>query len=116
MRIVLALLLLSAAPAAAESFHDWPRLMPRFPSTGGGGVIIDEYRPMVEGASCRTDFLAIMPDGAIHRNRVVFDAVPAQGGILCTNGRWRALDGDAEGTTPFRVFFRDGVAYAPPTQ
>jgi hypothetical protein len=116
MRPILALLLLAASPAAAESFDAWPRLVPRFPSTGGGGVIIDEYRPVVDGAVCRTDFVALMPDGAVHRNRVVFDAVPTQGGILCTNGRWRALDGDAEGTTPFRVFFRDGIAYAPPTR
>ena len=28
---------------------------------------------------------------------------------LCRNGRWRAFDGGATGTTPFQVFFKDGV-------
>jgi hypothetical protein len=32
-----------------------------------------------------------------------------QGGTLCTNGKWRAADGSASGTTPFRVFIKDGV-------
>jgi len=35
--------------------------------------------------------------------------VPAQGGTLCHNGKWRAFDGGASGTTAFRVFFKGGV-------
>lgn len=34
-------------------------------------------------------------------SEIVFDAKPVQGGILCTNGRWRAKDGSTAGTTPF---------------
>jgi hypothetical protein len=26
-----------------------------------------------------------------------------------TNGRWRSFDGKSSGTTPFRMFFKDGV-------
>jgi hypothetical protein len=40
--------------------------------------------------------------------------VPAQGGILCTNGKWRSKDGSASGTTPFRVFLKDGVVRRSP--
>jgi hypothetical protein len=36
-------------------------------------------------------------------------AMPAQGGTLCHNGKWRAFDGSATGTMPYRVFFKDGV-------
>lgn len=103
-----------SAQAPAEDFSSWQRLVPRFPSTGGGGVMIGEYRPVVRGDTCTTDFTATEPNGTVYRNTVVFDAVPTSGGILCTNGRWRSLDNDASGTTPFRVFFRDGVPYASP--
>jgi hypothetical protein len=40
--------------------------------------------------------------------------VPTQGGTLCTNGRWRARDGSASGTTPYQVFFKDGVRRGSP--
>ena len=40
---------------------------------------------------------------------IEFDMVPVQGGILCTNGKWQAVDGSMSGTTPFRVFIKDGV-------
>ncbi len=114
--LALALLAAGTAPggaqAAADDFSSWKKLVPNFPSTGGGGVMIGEYRPVVRGETCTTDFTATEPNGTIYRNTVVFDAVPTAGGILCTNGRWRSLDNDAAGTTPFRVFFRDGVAYA----
>ena len=112
---LLGLLAVSGASAqTGEIYSSWERLVPSFPSTGGGGVMIGEYRPVVDGATCATDFTATVPDGTVYRNRVVFDAVPIQGGILCTNGRWHALDGDAKGTTPFRVFFRDGIALRSP--
>jgi hypothetical protein len=94
---------------AEEDFSTWPPLPPVFESTGGGGIMIGEYEPVVIRGHCLTRFTATTPDGTVHRNIVLFDAVPAQGGILCANGAWRALDGDAEGTTPFRVFIRDGV-------
>jgi hypothetical protein len=83
--------------------------MPRFGSTGGGGVIIDEYHPVVIGDRCVTRFTATLPDGQVFPNYALFDAVPTAGGILCTNGRWGAVDGSATGTTPYRVFIREGV-------
>lgn len=94
---------------AAEDYVTWPLLRDPFPSTGGGGIMIGGYDPVVDGGKCTTAFTATTPDGTIYRNRVEFDAVPTAGGILCANGRWRSEDGSATGTTPFRVFIRDGV-------
>lgn len=96
-------------PVLAEDYGTWPPHQREFGSTGGGGVRIGAYDPVVNGALCTTNFTATLADGTVLRNAAEFDAVPAQGGILCTNGRWRSLDGDARGTTPYRVFFRDGV-------
>jgi hypothetical protein len=119
----LALLLLCAALAtplhaneapANEAYQTWPVLQAEFPGTGGGRIVIRGYAPVVEGAICRTDFQAVEPDGTSHRNTVAFDAVPVAGGILCTNGRWRSLTGDASGTTGFRVFIKDGVRRGSP--
>lgn len=104
------------ASDAPEDFTHWPLLVNPFESTSGGGVIIDQYRPVVEGKLCRTDFTVLVPgpDAKPLPNTVEFDAVPVAGGVLCTNGRWRAKDGSASGTTPFRMFIRDGVARRPP--
>lgn len=92
-----------------ENYESWRLHTPTFGSTGGNGVIIGEYRPVISGDKCTTDFTATLADGKVYYNTVEFDAVPAQGGILCTNGRWRAKDGSANGTTPYRVFVKDGV-------
>src|SRR5258708_35986170 len=73
-----------------ENFESWRLHTPTFGSTGGNGVIIGEYRPVISGDKCSTDFTATLADGKVYYNTVEFDAVPAQGGILCTNGRWRA--------------------------
>jgi hypothetical protein len=106
---LLAALTLGAATAHAQtSYETWPVLKNPFPSTGGNNVMIDKYDPVVGSGKCTTDFTAIV-EGKPYYNEVVFDAVPAQGGILCTNGKWRAKDGSAEGTTPFEVFIKDGV-------
>lgn len=118
-RLIAALLLLAApafspAALAAEDFGAWPVLQPLFPSTGGGGIVIGQYEPVIYGDRCVTAFTAIEPNGTVHRNTVAFEAVPEQGGILCTNGRWRSADGTASGTTPFRVFLRDGVKRGSP--
>lgn len=93
----------------AEDYSSWSLLEPEFESTGGGGIIIRGYRPRVEGGFCRTEFTATDPSGNVYDNSVEFDAVPVQGGILCHEGRWRARDGSASGTTPFRVFMKDRV-------
>jgi hypothetical protein len=106
---------IDAVPALAqEDFASWRLHVERFQSTGGGGVMIGEYRPVIAGDKCTTDFTATLPDGKVYDNSVEFDAVPAQGGILCTNGRWKARDGSASGTTPYRVFFKDGVLRGSP--
>ena len=99
---------------AEESYESWRLHTPTFPSTGGGGVIIGEYNPVIAGDKCKTDFTATEPNGTVYYNSVEFDAVPAQGGTLCTNGRWRSRDGSATGTTPYRVFFKDGVVRGSP--
>jgi hypothetical protein len=102
------------AATAQENYESWDVLKSTFPSTGGGGVMIGEYKPVIVGDKCRTDFTATEPDGKVSYNTVEFDAVPAQGGTLCTNGKWRARDGSMSGTTPYRVFFKDGVVRGSP--
>jgi hypothetical protein len=109
-----ALAWLPASVASAEDFETWPILQRTFPSTGGGGIMIGEYNPMIVGDKCVTDFTATEPGGTVYYNTVEFDAVPEQGGTLCTNGKWRARDGSASGTTPYRVFVKNGVARGSP--
>jgi hypothetical protein len=104
----------SGGARAQENFDSWRLHTPTFPSTGGGGIIIGEYKPVVVGDKCKTDFTATEPNGTVYYNSVEFDAVPAQGGILCQNGKWRSRDGSATGTTPYRVFFKDGVVRGSP--
>jgi hypothetical protein len=101
----------ATAVNAQTNYESWPILKDPFESTGGGGILIGGYNPVVKDGKCTTDFSATEPgpNGKIYRNEVVFDAVAAQGGILCTNGKWRAKDGSMEGTTPFEVFIKDGV-------
>lgn len=101
----------SATLQAADEYAAWPLLTPEFESTGGGGIMIRGYDPVVTGTSCATDFTAHEPgpNGKVYANTVTFDAMPTAGGILCTNGRWRARDGSASGTTPLQVFIKDGV-------
>ncbi len=116
MRFILATLVTLgtiAGAAAQTNYESWPVLKNPFPSTGGNNVMIDKYDPVVSGGKCTTDFTAII-EGKPYYNEVVFDAVPTAGGILCTNGKFRAKDGSAEGTTPFEVFIKDGVKRAKP--
>lgn len=106
--------ILVCAALAQTNFMDWPVIDGPFPSTGGGGVIIENYAPVISGALCATRFTARLPDGQRLENRVEFDAAPVDGGTLCSNGRWTSLDGSASGTTPLQVFIRDGVARRSP--
>jgi hypothetical protein len=101
--------LAAAQPVQGENYEAWAPLQDTFESTGGQGVMIKGYDPVINGDKCSTNFTATLPDGKVFYNIVEFDAVPTQGGILCTNGKYRAVDGSASGTTPFRVFFKDGV-------
>ncbi len=100
------------APAMAqENYENWPVLRSTFPSTGGGGIMIKGYDPVITGGKCVTTFMAVEPgsDPKVYPNFIEFEAAPAQGGTLFHNGKWRAFDGSATGTTPYRVFFKDGV-------
>ena len=114
------MLALAMAPAlaapAAENYESWPALRSTFPSTGGGGFTIKGYDPVITGNKCVTTFMAVEAgeNPNVYANVAEFDAVPAAGGTLCQNGRWRAFEGGATGTTPFRVFFKDGVFRAAP--
>ena len=109
---VMAVALMSLAMATAsadDNYESWPLLKTPFESTGGGGIMIGGYDPIAVSDKCRTDFTATEPGGKVYTNKIEFDAVPVQGGILCTNGKWQAIDGSMSGTTPFRVFIKDGV-------
>lgn len=109
--------LVSFAPVlAAEDYAAWPVLKSTFPSTGGGGITIKGYDPVITGNRCVTTFMAVEagPEPKVYANLIEFEAVPVQGGTLCREGKWRAFDGGASGTTPFRLFFKDGVFRASP--
>ena len=99
----------AAQQAAPENFEQWPVLKSTFPSTGGDGTMIKGYDPVIRGGKCMTTFMAVVPSGEVYANYIEFEAVPQQGGTLCQNGKWRAFEGGASGTTGFRVFFKDGV-------
>lgn len=107
--ILVVLTLFAAGATAQENYGAWPPLTDPFPSTGGDGIMIHDYAPVVADGRCTTAFRAIAPDGTTYRNTISFDATQVQGGTLCSNGTWRAVDGSATGTTPFRVFIKDGV-------
>jgi hypothetical protein len=92
-----------------ENYESWELMQSTFESTGGGGIIIKGYDPVIVGDKCMTDFTATDPSGKVYYNKVEFETMQVQGGTLCTNGKWQALDGSMSGTTPFRVFFKDGV-------
>ncbi len=105
--------LIAAAPSAsaADDFASWPVLKSTFPSTGGGGITIKGYDPVITGDKCITTFMAVEAGANpnVYASLIEFEALPAAGGVLCHNGKWRAFDGGANGTTPYRVFFKDGV-------
>jgi hypothetical protein len=45
---------------AKPSPSSWPVLPETFESTGGGGWMNTQYRPVVDGAICRTDFVILL--------------------------------------------------------
>ena len=98
-----------ATASAQENYESWAPLQTPFESTGGGGIMIGGYDPITVSDKCRTDFTATEPGGKVYYNKIEFDVVPVQGGVLCTNGKWQAVDGSMSGTTPFKVFIKDGV-------
>jgi hypothetical protein len=100
-----------ARAQAGDQFERWPVLKSTFPSTGGGGFMIKGYDPVITGDKCITTFMAVAPgdNPAVYANVIEFEASKVQGGTLCSNGKWRAFEGGATGTTPYRLFFKDGV-------
>ena len=117
--VLAALLAIAIAPSPARAqmqetgvnYESWPLLRSTFPSTGGNGFVIKGYDPVITSGKCITTFMAVPPgdNPQVYANVAEFEAVPVQGGILCRNGQWRAFEGGAKGTTPFRFFFKDGV-------
>jgi hypothetical protein len=108
--MVAAFLSIAAITASTEdNFESWAPLQNPFESTGGGGIMIGGYEPIVVGDTCVTDFTATEPGGKVYYNKIQFEAVPVQDGILCTNGKWQAVDGSMSGTTTLRVFIKDGI-------
>jgi hypothetical protein len=108
--MAVALMSLAMATASADdNYESWALLKTPFESTGGGGIMIGGYDPITISDKCRTDFTATEPGGKVYYNKIEFDVLPVQGGILCTNGKWQAVDGSMSGTTPFKVFIKDGV-------
>src|SRR5215470_9721753 len=109
---VLAALAVSGVQALErqENYASWPPLQSTFESTGGNGIMIKGYDPVILRDKCVTTFMAVTPapDVNIYYNVIEYEATPVQGGTLCANGKWRAMDGSASGTTPFRMFFNDG--------
>lgn len=107
--ILFALMLVSPAfSQPVEDFSKWQILTPDLNSTTGKAKIAG-YVPKVIGKMCSTDFTTTEEDGRVSYNIAEFDAIEMQGGIMCMNGRFRAKDGSASGTTPLRVFIKDGV-------
>ena len=110
-----ALALATPAALAEEDYAAWETLPRSFPSTGGNGIVIGEYNPVLVGDRCVTRFTATEPNGTVHTNYALFEAVPtAGGGTLCVNGRWRGVEGGSSGTTPLRVFLKDGMVRRSP--
>jgi hypothetical protein len=109
MKYLISFFLFITPALAQEDFSKWDILEPTLGSTTGKGAIIRSYNPVVTGKICSTDFSTTETDGRVSYNIAEFDAVEMQGGILCMNGKFRAKDGSASGTTPLRVFIKDGV-------
>jgi hypothetical protein len=98
-------------PAAEPDFAAWPVLKSTFPSTGGNGIMIKGYDPVITGIKCATTFMAVSSDTppAVYPAFIEFEARATNGGTLCENGKWKMMDGSNSGTTPYRLFFKDGV-------
>jgi hypothetical protein len=114
--MVLLALVPVGAPAQDKqvNYSSWPVLKSTFPSTGGSGIMIKGYDPVITGDKCVTTFMAVLPNKEVYFNVVEFDATPEQGGTLCSNGKWKSFDGKTTGATPFRFYFKNGVFRSEP--
>src|SRR6266568_5170330 len=81
------LALTASGLSAQENYESWPVLRSAFPSTGGGGITIKGYDPVITGGKCVTTFMAVEPgsDPKVYPNFIEFEAAPAEGGTLCHN-------------------------------
>ena len=104
----------ASAENKQEDYARWPVLKSTFPAESGNGVMIKGYDPVIIGNKCLTTFMAVTPSNEIYFNVVEFEAVPAQGGTLCAEGKWKSFDGKSNGTTQFRIFFKEGIFRAAP--
>ena len=46
---------------AQENYESWPLLKSTFTSTGGSGITIKGYDPVITGGKCMTTFMAVEP-------------------------------------------------------
>ena len=99
-----------ALPAVAqENYESWPPLVNPFESTGGGGIMIGGYDPVVVDRHLRD---RLHGDHAGRRGLLQHDRVRrrADPGRHPVHRRQMArADGSASGTTPFQVFIKDGM-------
>ena len=72
-----------------ENYASWPLLQSTFESTGGNGIMIKGYDPVILRDKCVTTFMAVTPapDVNVYFNVIEFEATPVQGGTLCANGK-----------------------------
>ena len=100
----------ATAAISQDNYESWAVLKSTFESTGGGGIMIKGYDPVINNDNkCVTTFMAVEPNNTVYYMIVEYDTTQVQGGTLCNNGKWRAADGSGTGTTPFRMFVKDGV-------
>ena len=73
--------LASTSAPAQENYESWPVLKSTFLSTGGGGITIKGYDPVIVGGKCVTTFMAVEPGDKpnVYPNFIEFEAVPAAG-------------------------------------
>ena len=54
--LIIGLIALVPGALAQENYESWRLHTPKFPSTGGGGIIIGEYNPVIAGDKVQDRF------------------------------------------------------------
>src|SRR3979409_1003536 len=84
----------ATAAISQDNYESWAVLKSTFESTGGGGIMIKGYDPVINNDNkCVTTFMAVEPNNTVYYMIVEYDTTQVQGGTLCNNGKWRAADG-----------------------
>ncbi len=107
--LCLAVLALVPPAAAQPNYDSWPVLQNPFESTGGGGIMIGEYRPVVFGKFCTTNFTATTPKGEVYYNGVDFDAVPVAAARCAPRAAGVRSTAAPTARRRCEVFIKDGV-------